>query len=150
MTGESGGSTNCNSAVEGTDNVVIIASGYITYNGYYASSDQHKKNFVILWHPTILSKGHRCFAFHYVMSKAMEEHAGWGFSARVKVNGKIYSEVVATNASGEWQLGKMHLPRLKGVPMQIEFQACRNCYVGLDNFIFSYQPCNSGQIRNAY
>ena len=127
---------------------MIIASGYIAYryNGYH---DQHK-NFVILWHPTILSRGHRCFAFHYVMLKAMEKHAGWGFSARVKMNGKIYSEVVPTNASGEWHLGKMDLPRLEGVPMQIEFQACSNCFVGLDNFIFSYQSCKSGQIRNVY
>jgi hypothetical protein len=116
--------------------------GYIL--SHYPTYDiQNKKSFVILRHPTVGSRGHRCFAFHYVMSKTSEDPAGWGFFARVVVNGKVYSKLVPTNASGEWHLGKMNLPEIEGVPMHIEFHACRRCYVGLDNFIFSYLPCKS-------
>lgn len=124
--------------------LLFLVLGYITYRRYWRSSAHRDKDFVVLWHPTTLSKGHRCFVFHYAMEKAMKDHAGWGFVVRVKVNERIYSEMVPTNASGEWQLGKLQLPQQEGTPMKIEFLACTECYVALDNFIFTLQPCNMG------
>ena len=117
----------------------------IKYTRYYRSNVHQKKDFVVLWHPTIFSKGHRCLAFHYIMESSMQKHAGWGFSARVFANEKIYSEVVPTNASGKWELGLLQLPRQRNTLMKIEFLACKECSVALDDFVFTYKPCSAGK-----